>query len=304
VEHLRLAIAFMMMLSVVTFVLTSRVLSRASSLTLNVAAVITMLLIAAYVYLVWGQLWIVNWIPLPAVVVLSNWFPILLAVLAAILWQQMASQSFWRKAPAQLVLMSVTVWTVMSALPYAQHECGDEWIPATDWLPWRICLQTTDHTCSAASAATLLDALGIPASENEMSELCLTRRGTTWLGMYHGISIKLMGTPFRVRFFEGSIDELINITKTRPVLLCCELSAEVAAHVPKYQQEDGWIPGVLHSVVCFGALDADSFIIGDPSQPRVERWSRRDLVNLWSGTGLMITTADDRAPAAPGMSVE
>jgi hypothetical protein len=82
VEHLRLAIAFMMMLSVVTFVVTSRVLSRASSLTLNVAAVITMLLIAAYVYLVWGQLWIVNWIPLPAVVVLSNWFPILLAVLA------------------------------------------------------------------------------------------------------------------------------------------------------------------------------------------------------------------------------
>ncbi len=102
------------------------------------------------------------------------------------------------------------------------------------------------------------------------------------------MSVKLDGTGRRVEFFEGSVDDLVKRCQERPVLLCCELTDIVDAAVPEYQGEAGWKPGVLHSVICFGVLDGE-FLIGDPSQPRLERWTRRDMINLWTGTGLTIS---------------
>lgn len=286
-EHLRLAIGLMAFLSVAVFVVTARLLHNVSATMLNLLAVVVLGLIGAYMYLVWGQLWIVNWIPLPSVIVLSNWFPIMLALLAAILWNRMRAEPVWRRAPAQLALLGVAVWTMISVIPVSPPKCGDEWLPPEPPVPWRICLQTTPYTCSAASVATILESLGIAATEAEMARLSLTRRGTTWLGMYHGLSIKLMGTGMAARFFEGSVEDVARLTAQRPVLLCCQLTEEVAALSPKYKEEYGWIPGVLHSVVCFGT-QGDLFLIGDPSQRRMERWQRRDLINLWTGTGLLI----------------
>lgn len=286
--HLWTAIALMGCGSVVTFFVCSWALQKASSIMLDVLAVITMLLIAAYVYLVWGQLWIVKWIPYASVIVLSNWFPILLAILGAILWQRLRNKELWRRAPAQLALLGITVWSVIYVIPRTPPECGDEWIEPRGRFPFRVCRQTTPETCSAAATATLLGVIGIQTNEAEMSRLCLTQRGTTWLGIYHGLSVKLDGTGRRVEFFEGSVDDLVKRCQERPVLLCCELTDIVDAAVPEYQGEAGWKPGVLHSVVCFGMLDGE-FLIGDPSQPRLERWSRRDMINLWTGTGLTIS---------------
>ncbi len=288
-EHLRLAIGLMGFLSVATFFMTQRVLKRASPLTLDLLAVVVIGLIGLYMYFVWGQLWIVNWIPLPSVIVLSNWFPILMAILAAVLWQRMSEHPLWRRIPAQLALIGVTAWSVISVIPATPPECGNEWIEPQPPIPYRVCRQTTPHTCSAAAVATILYALGIESSEAEMSRLCLTRRGTTWLGMYHGLSIKLMATGYQAKFFDGSVNDLPQMTSQYPVLLCCRLDQATAEAVPEYVQEDGWIPGVLHSVVCFGKL-GDLFLIGDPSQVRLERWTQHDMQNLWTGTGLMITS--------------
>ena len=69
-EHLRLAIGLMGFLSVATFFLTRRIVNKASSITLDLLAIIVLGLVGAYVYLVWGQLWIVNYITLPSVIVL------------------------------------------------------------------------------------------------------------------------------------------------------------------------------------------------------------------------------------------
>jgi hypothetical protein len=303
VEHLRLAIAFMVMLSIVTFVLSCRTLKESSPEVLKAVAVSVLFLIAAYIRFVWGQLWIVTWIPLPSVIILSNWFPVLLPVLASASWLHTRNRPLWRRVPAQIALMGIAFWTVFSVLPLTEHDCSDEWIPATSLVPFRVCRQTTIHTCSAASAATMLEVLGIPATEKEMARLCLTRSGTTWLGMYHGLSIKLMGTEYHVRFFQGTIDQLVTVSRTHPVLLCCQLNEQVADEIPEYVTEDGWKPGVLHSVVCFGSRLGESFVIGDPSQPRVELWSRRDLQNLWSGTGLLLTAGDSEVPGPENGSV-
>ncbi|MBI3854474.1 MAG: hypothetical protein HY293_02155, partial [Planctomycetes bacterium] len=62
-----------------------------------------------------------------------------------------------------------------------------------------ICLQTSGYSCSAASAAMLLHHYGVPATEKEMAELCVTRAGnsrvagTTECGVMRGLRRKLAG---------------------------------------------------------------------------------------------------------------
>jgi len=287
-EHLNLALGFMGFLSVGTFFLTRRIVEKLPVRWLDGMAIFVLILIGLYFRYIWCQLWIVRWIPLPSVIALSNWFPVLLAMLAAVLWKRQAGASFLRRVPIQAALIGVTIWTVVYVIPREPPECGNEWIPAEPPVPFRICRQTTPFTCSAASVATILESLGEEATESEMARLCLTSRGTTWLGMYHGLSIKLWGTGYRAEFFEGSVDDLIEIAGSRPILLCCQLSSAMAEEKPDYREQDGWIIGVQHSVVCFGAM-GDDFLIGDPSQQRMERWNREEMQDLWTGTGLMVT---------------
>lgn len=287
---LRLAMALMALLSVVSFLGVRRLCAKAGPRTLDTLAAAVVLMIGVYIRFVWGQLWIVKWIPLPSVVILANWFPVLLGILAAILWLRMQSYSVPRRMPIQLLLVGVTVWSEIYVIPREPPKCRNEWIEPTAEIPFRICLQTTDYTCSAAAAATILDSLGVPSSEKEMAELCLTGEGTTWLGLYHGLSIRLQGTGFGVEFFEGNLADLDEATADFPVLLCCRLSNEVDIANPDYRADAGWKLGVAHSTVLFGRVK-DVYVVGDPSQKHVELWSEQDVANLWTGEGLRIVTS-------------
>ena len=119
-----------------------------------------------------------------------------------------------------------------------------------------------------------------------MARLCLTRRGTTWLGLYHGLSTKLIGTNHIIEFFETDIARLPTMAKDHPVLLCCRLDPKAARDVPEYVTEGGWKPGTAHSVVYFGEF-LDRHVIGDPSRG-YELWTNRDLEILWTRKGLQI----------------
>jgi hypothetical protein len=274
--------------------------------------VVIVLLVGLYVRFVWDQLWIVKWIPLPSVIILANWFPLLLGALAGILWKRMQKQPMARRLPMQAVLMAATVLSEIHVLPRNVPQCKDEWIEKTDLTPYRICRQTTLHTCSAAAAATILTALGQQTTEAEMARLCLTREGTdwlglkregtTWLGLYHGLSIRLRGSGFKVEFFQGTVEDLGAVTREFPALLCCELTPDVDASFPVYQNDRGWVPGVAHSTVLLYHAPPVYFI-GDPSQFEPEYWSQQDVWNLWTGTGLRVvrtgeTQTDSTRPAS------
>jgi hypothetical protein len=291
---LRLAMALMALLSIASFLGVRRLCAKAGPRVLDTLAAAMVLVIGVYIRLVWGQLWIVEWIPLPSVVILANWFPVLLGMLAAILWLRMQSYSIRRRIPIQLLLIGTTVWSEIYVIPQKPPKCGNEWIEPTAEIPFRVCLQTTEYTCSAASAATILHALGVSSSEKEMAELCLTGEGTTWLGLYHGLSIRLQGSGFGVEFFEGNVIDLDVATSDFPVLLCCQLSNEVDSSNPEYREDAGWKPGVAHSAVLFGRMKNvyvnDAYAVGDPSQKHVELWSQHDVENLWTGQGLRIVT--------------
>lgn len=323
-HDIRLALGLIGFLSVGTFLGLRRLLGGVPPRTLDAMAVALVLLMAAYVKYVWGQLWIVNWIPLPSVIVLSNWFPLLLAALAAVVWLRMGGEATVaadesedehdeldeaaepdtteitetethfgddraltiRRSLMVGIIVCCAIYSVMYFIPASPPVCGDEWVKPIPPLRWPVCKQTTDVTCSAASSATVLRTLGIMATEQEMAELCLTRRGTTWLGLYHGLSTKLLWTNYRTEFFQAEIADLPALAEKHPLLLCCLLDSSTAEQVPEYVTFGGWHPGTAHSVVYFGRVPA-GHIIGDPSRG-YELWSDQDLEILWTRQGLQI----------------
>jgi predicted double-glycine peptidase len=74
----------------------------------------------------------------------------------------------------------------------------------------RVCNQTTDYSCGAASAVMLLDQLGLRSTEREMAELCWTNglTGTDELGVCMGLRKKLAGTPWRPNLVRSDWDDL------------------------------------------------------------------------------------------------
>lgn len=285
-HDLRLAVGLIGFLSIAIFSATFRLLRNRSKRFLDFTAAVILLLIFAYVYLVWGQLWIVEWIPLPSVIVLANWFPIFLGALAAVVWLRLGPAGVWRKLPILILIVAAAGYSVMYYLPTRPPQCEDEWARPVPPMTWPVCLQTTPYTCSAAAAATILNTLGVQTSEQEMARYCLTRSGTTWLGLYHGLATKLLDKGYSVEFFETDSDRLAELTTDGPLLLCCMLEEDVARLVPEYVTEGGWIPGQAHSVVYFGRI-VDRHVIGDPSRG-YEVWTTLELNRLWTGAGLRV----------------
>jgi hypothetical protein len=325
-HDIRLALGLIGFLSLGIFLGLRRLLKTAPPRALDASAIALVLLMAAYVKYVWGKLWIVNWIPLPSVIILSNWFPLLLSALAAVVWIRMGGEHtdlpddeddeteapetidasvspdghaharpssidqylIIRRKVMMGLIVGAAIYSVMSFIPLAPPECRDEWAPPPQPpLVWPVCLQTNPSTCSAASSATILNTLGIQTTEQEMAELCLTRNGTTWLGLYHGLSTKLMRTKHKVEFFESDIAKISALAQKHPLLLCCKLSSDAAQQAPEYVTQGGWKPGTAHSVVYFGQVNG-RHIIGDPSRG-YEVWSDQDLEILWTRQGLQIT---------------
>jgi hypothetical protein len=72
-----------------------------------------------------------------------------------------------------------------------------------------VCHQTSGYSCSAASAAMLLDRYGIHATEREMAELCITcnATGTTQSGLLRGLRIKA-GDRWTVRIGHPSYERI------------------------------------------------------------------------------------------------
>ena len=120
-----------------------------------------------------------------------------------------------------------------------------------------------------------------------MADLCLTRRGTLWQGLYRGLKRKTAGTPWDVEIVHGPFEGLRSLGGGPAIL---------AAGVPRdarvarvYTERYGWSPGEWHSVLFFGFRGAGLVAMGDPT-PGIGRedWSEDDLLVLWEGTGMRL----------------
>ena len=113
-----------------------------------------------------------------------------------------------------------------------------------------------------------------------MADLCFTRRGTTWQGLYHGLGVMLAGSDWRVDVRHCSLDELRQLKG--PLLLSVVLKHTDSIDNPKYEARLGWTEDVPHTVVYYGHRNDGSVVIADPSFG-FEQWTTADLDILWHG---------------------
>jgi hypothetical protein len=271
-----LAIAFGILaaLSVGLFALTAWAARGWGPSACNIAALAVVVLLFVYIHTVWDDVRIAQLLPYSNLIVLGNWLPLFAAAMAGLAWQRAQGQAL-RQLATVGALFSASAFATAYPLLGTTPECGYRW----DNLG--TCLQTTEQTCSPAAAAMLLSRHGIPATEQELAELCLTRRGTTWQGLYRGLKLKTQGTAWDVEVCRCEVDELQRLCGT-PALLSVGLDRG-SSRDTDYERELGWIPGVSHSVV-LERYQRDLAVIADPSQESMrEHWDDEMLRTLWRG---------------------
>lgn len=235
--------------------------------------VVVALLIVCYLRFIWKSSVLAEYLPYSSIVVLSNWFPPAAAFLAGITWTH-GYGSKLRRALFGGVLFATSCWSVASPLLGSPPVCKNIWDKNS------VCRQTSRYTCTPAAAAMLLSWHGIPSQESEMAELCLTRKGTTWQGLFRGLTIKTRDQPFRVRVVECEWDELPD-KLTGPAILSVGIdpSKPYPEHYTKYW---GWMPGVRHSVMLRDVISDGRLSIADPAVG-AELWTEVDLQTLFRG---------------------
>jgi hypothetical protein len=244
--------------------------------------------IVLYAGAVYQNTALVQWLPVSGLIVVGNWFPFFLVSLAAVVMQTTAI-AWLRRCGLVAALVGFSSYALLAPLLGRPPQCGDRWSPTGD------CVQTTDFTCSAASAATLLRAHGIAANEQEMAELCLTRKGTSWLGLYRGLKLKTADTPWDVEIVRCSLADLQARTD-RPMII--EVGLDSSDHVDSaFRDEFGWQPGINHSVVLLGFTPDAAARIIDP-MPLIgrESWNSATFELLWRGYGIRLVRRESYAP--------
>lgn len=292
---LYLGIAIQFVLMGASFGLSWWLMRRASTRWCDLLASLTVIGIAVYARWFWEHSFMATLLPFSNLIIVSNWFPLASGFLAGLVWQRIRDTpehipllpmfGKFRGSPRRLfataVLSIAGMGTLAAPLLGRPPECGNDW-------DGDLCYQTSPATCSAAAAATLLQYHGLYASEGEMAELCLTRRGTNWKGLYRGLSLKAAAIAHRVKVLDMSVDELVDVF-THPCILQCELRIDDDDASAKYEVE-GWIRGQPHSVVLL-EIHRGRFIIFDPSVGVEVEWDREAMSTLWHGQALQIVAA-------------
>lgn len=272
-----LGFAGMFILGLAGFHAARRMASGWSRWMSNVAALLTVLLLLAYIRWWWNDPRLTLLLPYSNLIVIGNWFLPLIGVLAGLTWARLARRNP-RRWGALLLLFGVGSYSTLSPVLGHSPTCTNQWEGDR-------CLQTTGSTCSPAAAATLLRRYGIDTSEQEMAELCLTREGTTWMGLYRGLKLKTEGTPWDVEIID--LASAANGRLPHGPLILCAMLEPGTPWAEDYEKEWGWIPGVPHSVVFLQRTPDGLYLMADPFAG-VETWTQQDVDVLWHGQGIRL----------------
>ena len=139
-----------------------------------------------------------------------------------------------------------------------------------------ICRQTSNYSCGAAAAASLLHHVDVEASEREMAILCHTNpiMGTDPISVRYGVAEKLSGCDYDVEARRATWEELTARSEPAMALTKSDLLL------------DHWVV----------VLDANerAVLVADPTRGAIE-YSRNEFLNKWRG----IVVTIDRKPPIP-----
>lgn len=276
--------ALVVLFCVTLFLAGSHLSRRLSVGAASILVMTTVAVLLAFILFVQDRLLLTRLAPFDNALILANPLLPLAGLLAGLILPQMPENSSVtrRILPVGLLLGLGMVYNFRPLLGTPPLIENDQWQNG-------VCMQSSEASCSVASAATLLRAHGINASEAEMARLCLTRSdGTSMLGVYRGLRRKTAGTPWRVGVLSrANLDTLRRATQDGPVVLSVGLDRFAHGVDPRYQSQWGWTPGLRHAVVLFRFLPNNKIEMGDPSVGR-EQWNTESLSVLWHGEGIRL----------------
>jgi hypothetical protein len=247
----------------------------------------------AYMVWIWDRPLLIQVLPFSNAIILGNWLPVVGSFFVGVCLQ--TQTIVWlRRMMLGTTLGCLCGYSLISPLLGSAPECSDRQ-SRERFLDF----QTTPQTCSAACAAGLLRLHGIEATESELAELCLTRRGTHWLGLFRGLKIKTAGTEWDVVAEEISPLELTS-TKNALGVLALTFAAQSAEHAI----ESGFATDVGHAVVCLGTTEWGTLEIFDPSPDYgFESWNNRILEDVENVILLRLVSRNGSPPPLQGIDV-
>lgn len=256
-----------------------------SKRTATIVGFVIGVLLLLYMVFLWKSAALSNWLPFSNVAVLCNWFPLAAAFLAGITWTH-GYGTRARRVLFGLAVFLTSLWSICDPLLGEPPYCRNRWDRNG------VCRQSSQFTCTPAAAATLLRYHGIPTDEAEMAELCLTRDGTTWQGLYRGLTLKTRGYPLRVQVIEcewSDLEEQLH----QPLILSVGIDPSEPYPEVYTDRRWGWEPGVRHSVVLLKRGNG-TVLVADPSVG-LESWTSGDLQTLFRGRAVTLVRTDGRA---------
>ncbi|MFO1095535.1 MAG: hypothetical protein U0992_19865 [Planctomycetaceae bacterium] len=283
--------SLMLMLAAACFVWTRRAVRGLPLLACDLLGLFIVAAICAHIRWLWDDIRLAQWLPYSNLIVISNWYVPLAGVLAGLAWRRI-EQSPPRRWAAVLMLLGASLYATIQPVWGVPPHCEAVWEQTSRG---RCFYQTTQSTCSAAAAATMLSQYGIPADEQEMAELCLTRTGTTWKGLFRGLVLKTAATQWNVEAFRSESGDSLKDAEG-PLVLCARLPGD-HPDARAYQREWGWIPDTSHTVVMLNSPRPGEFIVHDPVAG-IEIWTDEDVRALWTGVGMRFVPRQEQRISA------
>ncbi len=256
---------------------------RAGRATVVSAEVLVCLATVAYLHWLWDRPSLSRLLPFSSTIILGNWLPIVGSFFLGVCLKT-ERITFLRRIVLAVFMVAVSGYSLAKPMLGKPPVCVPVRYDRT------LDFQTTDQTCSAACAASLLRLHGVSANEKELASLCLTRRGTHWLGVYRGLKLKTAGTNWDVVAEEVSTQELFS-GKLAPGILA--LSFHIAESGRTCDPEWGFESGVGHSVLILKSHSPAALEVFDPAPDYgFETWNTEALASVRNGILLRLVPRD------------
>ena len=237
----------------------------------------------AYLNFLWDRPSLIRLLPFSSTIVLGNWLPIVGSFFLGVCLKT-ERITLLRRIFLATVMIGISGYSLAKPLLGKPPACVPVMYDRT------LDFQTTDQTCSAACAASLLRLHGVSANEKELARLCLTRRGTHWLGVYRGLKLKTEGTSWDVVAEEVSAQDLFS-GKLGPGILALSFHAPESGR--PCDPEWGFESDVGHSVLILKAHYPAALEVFDPAPDYgFETWNEDVLSSVRNGILLRLVPRD------------
>ncbi len=280
---LYLAASLIALASLWAMIVGTRLGRHASSRTQVTVQLAALFVGALYSLFAWNRPVLTQFLPHASLIVLANWHPVLGSFFAGMYITSDRVRLF-RRMLVGTATLGLAGYSIIAPLTGRSPECTP-----TDQHKILV-TQSTPHTCSAAVAASLLRIHGIPATEGTMAELCLTREGTHWLGVYRGLKLMTQKSRWDV-VVEPFSSDAVRSLGNRPAILAVNIDTDDIGPAI----EHGFCDNAGHSVLALGPSNGAGVVVFDPAPTYgIENWNKLMLQSVSSGVILSLVPHRDR----------